>query len=185
MGKVTVLISITPGGFADAENVIIDPEFFDFTHLLMSKADMVAFGKSTFEIFQDRWPQRLLDETAPQWVRDMAKALHGIPKVVFSSTLKDITWYNATIINKLDTDYIKSFKQSDVSMLIFGSPGLINALTELSAVDDYYFNIQPMISGNGKVRLFDKIDTSLPLKFISCKQMASGANIMHYQPKKL
>jgi hypothetical protein len=59
MGKVIVLISTTPDGFAESQNVIIDPEFFAFTHSLMDVSEAVIFGRNTFEQFQGRWPLRL------------------------------------------------------------------------------------------------------------------------------
>jgi dihydrofolate reductase len=184
MGKVVVLISTTPDGFANAENIIINPEFFEFTHSLMSTAEIVAFGRNTFEIFQDRWPKRLQDENSTEWVKKMAQALHDIPKIVFSSTLKKTSWHNSSIVNKLDLDYIKAFKQNNSgTLLTFGSLSLIEALTEMKMVDDYYFNIQPIIAGKGETRFFSKINlnSSHSLKYIDCKLLASGAHIIHYQ----
>lgn len=184
MGKVTVLISTTLDGFADAQNIIIDPEFFEFTHSLMSTAEIVAFGRNTFEIFQERWPQRLRDESTPEWMRKMAQSLHDIPKVVFSSTLKKTTWNNSTIVGKLEADYIKSFKQNDGgTMLTFGSLSLIEALTEMKMVDDYYFNVQPLLPGKGESRFFSKMNLSGShlLKYVDNTQLASGAHVIHYK----
>ena len=184
MGKVIVLISTTLDGYADAQNVIVDPEFFEFIHSLMTTTEIVAFGRNTFEIFQERWPQRLQDEATPEWIRKMAQSLHDIPKVVFSSTLKKTTWHNSKIINKLDVDYIKAFKQNSSSALItFGSPSLVEELTEMNVVDDYYFNVLPLLPGKGESRFFSKMNlhAPLPLKYVDCKQQTSGAHIIHYK----
>lgn len=184
MGKVMVLISITPDGFADAQNVIADPEFFEFTNTLMAAADVAAFGRLTFEMFQERWPQRLLDEATPDWVRKMAKALHDIPKIVFSSTLKTTAWHNSTISDQLSADYINAFKRdNDGALLTFGSLSLIEKLTEMNLVDDYYFNVLPLLPGTGDARLFSKLNLNIPhsLKFIDCKHFTSGAHVIHYQ----
>jgi dihydrofolate reductase len=185
MGKVMVSISITPDGFADAQNVIVDPEFFKFTLELMADADVVAFGRHTFEMFQGRWPQRLTDPDTPHWVREMAQSLHDIPKVVFSSTLKSTTWHNSTIVNQPFSDYINAFKRDDSgALLTFGSLSLIEALTEKGLVDDYYFNVMPLILGKGEGRLFRQFNLNAPiaLKYVDCKRLASGAQIIHYQP---
>ena len=184
MGKVIVSISMTVDGFVDGENVVIDPEFFEFTHELMSRTTLAAFGRHTFEVFQERWPKRLLDPNTAGWMRRMAKALHDIPKVVFSSTLNATTWNNSTIVDRLDFDYINSFKQnSEGTLMTVGSPGLVEALTAMNMVDEYYFTVQPVIAGKGQVRFFDKV--SLPercsLKYMDCKQLANGAHIVHYE----
>lgn len=184
MGKVIVLISVTPDGFADAQNVIVDPEFFEFTHSLMSEADVAAFGRLTFEMFQERWPQRLLDEDTPDWVRKMAKALTDIPKVVFSSTLKKTTWHNSTISDQLNAEYINAFKRdNNGALLTFGSLSVIEKLTEMNLVDDYYFNIQPVLPGKGDARFFSKLKLNIPhpLKYVGSKDLASGAHVIHYQ----
>ena len=114
----------------------------------------------------------------------MAQSLHDIQKIVFSSTLKTTTWHNSTIVNKLEIDYIKSFqKNSKGGLLTFGSLSLVESLIELNLVDDYYFNIQPLIPGKGDARFFSKMNLKAPhsLKYIDYKQLTSGAHIIHYQ----
>jgi len=184
MGKVIVLVSTTLDGYADAQNITIDSEFFEFTHGLMANTRIVAFGRNTFETFQERWMQRLRDDSTPAWMMKMAKALRDIPKVVFSSTLKKTSWHNSTIVNKLDVDYIKAFKANNAgALLTFGSLNLVEALTEMNVVDDYYFNVQPLIPGKGETRFFGRMNLKapLPLKYVECKQQASGAHIIHYK----
>lgn len=184
MGKIIVLISTTPDGFAEAQDVIIDSEFFEFVHSLLSVSEAVVFGRNTFEQFQDRWPQRLQDDNSSEWIKKMAQRLHDIQKVVFSSTLKTTTWNNSKIVNKIDIDYIKSFKNSSKNgLLTFGSLSVIESLIEMKMVDDYYFNIQPLIAGKGKARFFSNRNLNTPnlLKYVDYKQLASGAHIIHYQ----
>jgi len=184
MGKVIVLISVTPDGFADAENVMANAEFFEFMHPLISAANALAFGRHTFEMFQERWPKRLVDENTQDWVRKMAQALHDIPKIVFSSTLKETSWHNSSISHQLNVNYINDFKRdNNGALLTFGSLSLIEKLTEMNLVDDYYFNILPVLSGKGDARLFSKLNLNKPhpLKFIECKHFAFGGNIIHYQ----
>jgi len=184
MGKVVVSISITPDGFVDGQNVIVDAGLFDFVQSLMADAEFVAFGRNTFEMFQERWPPRLKDENVPDWMREMARSLHNIPKVVFSSTLKNTTWNNSTTIDQLTLDYIKTFKQNRKgTLLTFGSIGLIESLTKMNVVDDYYFNVMPVLPGKGDVRFFSKLNLSatLPLKYVASQGLASGAHVIHYK----
>ena len=184
MGNVTVLISTTLDGFADAQHVIVDPEFFALTHSLMEKAEVAAFGRHTFEIFQERWPKRLEDKNSPEWIRKMAQDLHDMPKLVFSSTLNMTTWNKSSIVPALDLEYITAFKKNNRgSFLTFGSISLIETLTKMNVVDDYYFNVQPVLSGKGDTRFFSKFNLETPqaLKYVDSKQQASGAHILHYK----
>lgn len=184
MGKVVSLISTTTDGFVDGKYAIIDAEFFEFTHGLLSDANTIAFGRNTFEQFQGRWPLILEQKNEPEWRVKMARALNERHKAVYSSTLKTTTWNNSSIVQKVDTGHFNSYKQEGKEgLLTFGSLGLVAALTEMKLIDEYYFCIQPLIAGNGGERLFNKmkLNTNCPLNYVDSKQLKSGVHIIHYQ----
>jgi dihydrofolate reductase len=184
MGKIISSINITPDGFVDAQYTNADAEFFEFTHDLLAETQAVAFGRNTFELFQQVWPARLENKDTPKWQLRMAQALNDIPKQVYSSGLSSTTWSNSTIVKAMDVKSISQFKKADQKgLLILGSPGLVVALTEKQLVDDYYFCIQPLIAGGGSARLFDKIKLNAhqPLKLKSTKSLQSGVVIVHYE----
>jgi dihydrofolate reductase len=184
MGKVISLINTTPDGFADARYTIADNEFYEFSQGLLSDIQTIAFGRNTFELFQNLWPSRLESENATEWQIKLAKKLTDMPKVVYSSTLQSTKWINTTIAQKVDSANINSYKQEGKKgLIIHGSLQLVASLTEMKLIDEYYFCIQPFIAGNGSVRLFDKVnlETNSPLKYIGSKQLKSGVHIIHYQ----
>lgn len=184
MGKLISLINITADGFADSQYVIADAEFHEFVHSLLATTHTVAFGRGSFELFQGVWPPILEKENSPVSQLKMAKALNDIPKSVYSSTLETTTWNNSTIVQSIDPAQINQIKiQEEKNLLTIGSPGMIAALTQYNLVDEYYFAVQPLIAGNGNVRMFDqlKLSTKQPLKFISSKQLKSGVVIINYQ----
>jgi dihydrofolate reductase len=184
MGKVMSLINVTPDGFLDGKYAVIDAEFFEFTHGLLAETRTVAFGRNTFELFQNRWPSILEDENAPAWSVKMARALNDKHKAVYSSTLKTTIWNNSAIVKKVDAEDIDAYKQGDKGgLLTLGSLELVATLTEMKLIADYYFCIQPIIAGKGEVRFFDKInlDTVRPLKYKDSTQLNSGVHIIHYQ----
>ena len=184
MGKVISLINTTPDGFVDSQYVNADAEFHEFVHGLLAETQTVAFGRNSFELFQQIWPAILEKEDAEESQVRMAKALTDKPKYVFSSGLTSTTWSNSTIVKAIDAVAINQFKQpGQQGLLTIGSPGLVAELTKQQLVDDYYFCIQSVIAGNGGVRLFDKLplDARLPLKFVESNQLKSGVIIIHYQ----
>jgi len=184
MGKVISLINTTPDGFADGHYTIADAEFFEFTHSILADISTVAFGRNSFDLFQKIWPPRLKKENATEWQVKMANALTDIPKVVYSSTLTTTIWGNSTIVKRIDVEYINSYKQKGKKgLLTLASPNLVAALTEMKLIDDYYFCIQPLLAGNGSVRLFDKVKLNepRPLRYVDSKQLKSGVHIIHYQ----
>jgi len=183
MGKVISLINSTPDGFVDSHYVIADAEFHEFVHGLLANTQTVAFGRNSFELFQQVWPPILEKENQPNSQVKMAKALHDMPKIAYSSTLDTTTWNNSTIVKSLDAGQINQVKKdSSKDLLTIGSPGLVAALTKLNLVDEYYFAIQPVIAGGGNVRFFDKmnLDIRQPLKFVAARPLKSGVVILNY-----
>jgi dihydrofolate reductase len=184
MGKVISFINTTPDGFVDSQYVCPDPEYFEFIHDLLAETQTVAYGRNTFELFQEIWPARLESQDTPDWQVKMAQVLTDIPKQVYSSGLNATTWNNSTIVKAIDADAINQFKQGDQKgLLTFGSMGLVAALTEKQLVDDYYFCFQSLIAGGGSIRLFDtiKLNAPQPLKLKSAKVLESGLVILHYE----
>ncbi len=185
MGKIISLINTTPDGSVDSQYAAnVDAEFFEFVHDLLAETQTVVFGRNTFEWWQQVWQARLEKDSNPEWVVRMARALNQIPKQVYSSGLNSTTWNNSTIVKAIDADVINQFKQANQKgLLTFGSLGLVAALTEKQLVDDYYFCIHSLISGDGSVRLFDKIKLNAPqpLKLKSTKVLQSGMVIVHYE----
>ena len=184
MGKIISLINTTPDGFLDLQYGNADAEFFEVTHQLLAGTQAVAFGRKTFELFQQVWPSRLENKATPEYQVKMAQALHDIPKQAYSSGLETTTWHNSTILKSIEPEAINHFKQGgQKGLLILGSLELVAALTEKHLVDDYYFAIQPLIAGSGNFRLFDKIklNATVPLKLKSTKALQSGVVILHYE----
>ena len=184
MGKIVSFINTTPDGFVDSQYVTPDPEYFAFVHDVLTEIQTVAYGRNTFELFQQLWPARLESEETPEWQLRMAQALTDIPKQVYSSGLNSTTWNNSTIVRAVDVEAINRFKQADQKgLLTFGSMELVAELTEKQLVDDYYFCVQSLLAGGGSARLFDKIKLNAPqpLKLKSTTVLQSGVVIVHYE----
>lgn len=187
MGKIISLINTTPDGFVDSQYVNADAEFHEFVHTnLLSRTKTVAFGRHSFELFQQVWPAVLEKDSAPESQVRMARALTDKPKNVYSSTLSKTSWNNTSIVKAIDPAQISSYKQeNEKGLLTIGSPGLVANLTQLNLVDDYYFCIQPLIAGGGNTRLFDKLKLEVrqSLQLVDTHQLKTGVMILHYQRK--
>ena len=184
MGKIISLINTTPDGFVDSQYVNADAEFHEFVHGLLSETQVVAFGRNSFELFQQIWPAILQKPDSPEPQVRMAQALTDKPKYVYSTTLNATSWKNTTTIKAIDPDQLNRFRVHDQpGLLTIGSPGLVAGLTQVNLVDNYYFCLQSMIAGNGKTRLFDKINlpASLSLKLVDVRQLKTGVVIVHYE----
>jgi len=185
MGKIICLINETADGFVDSQYVIANDEFHEFVHGILDESAAVGFGRSTFELFQGVWPPMLEKPGVSEALVRMARRLGAMDKIAFSTGLPAVRWANSRIVRAADKELIASFKEGAKGLLTIGSPGLVASLTAMGVVDEYYFPIQPVIAGGGKVRLFDglSLDERRPLQFLDSARLGSGVNILHYTVK--
>src|SRR6266540_1395311 len=118
-------------------------------------ADTVLFGRRTYEQFAAFWPHALDESPAspnphaagrvsPE-MRAMAVMLNEATKLVFSRTLKRVTWNNSHIRRELDPNEIEAMKeQPGNDMMIFGSGSLVSQLAQHGLIDEYQFVVMPV-----------------------------------------
>ena len=100
MRKLTVFNQIsvdgyfrTPGGdSAWMHQQDDDAEFNEFTASNARGGGALLFGRTTYEMMASFWPTPVAAEQFPV----VAKQMNSLPKVVFSRTLKKVSWNNTT-----------------------------------------------------------------------------------------
>jgi dihydrofolate reductase len=158
MRKIVCSINITPDGFCNHQDVIADRELHQFINKLTRNADTVILGRSTYDLFAEFWPAAANDKSLPKEMQEFGQLISNIHKIVISKKEKlKSHWQNSTILRSVTKQKIIALKQKKgKNILILGSPSIVDILTKLELIDEYYFSIQPIISGKGK-RLFEKI----------------------------
>jgi dihydrofolate reductase len=77
--------------------------------------------------------------------------MNDATKLVFSRTLKEVTWNNARLVRELDVDEITALKQRPgKNMMIFGSASIVSQLTQHGLIDEYRFVVCPVFLGDGR-----------------------------------
>jgi dihydrofolate reductase len=167
-----------PGGEIDWHNV--DQEFNDFANEQLSSADLLVFGRVTYEGMASYWP-------TPAGLRDdpiIAGRMNTIPKVVFSKTMKQAEWQNTRLVGENIGEEMSNLKkQPGKNMFIFGSANLALAFTKLGLIDEYRLIVNPVVLGKGR-SLFEGMSDRLYLKLISSRNFKSGNVLLSYQPVK-
>lgn len=158
----------------------------------MPGTDTVLFGRRTYELFEQFWPRAAEEpETAqdphdpkrrsPE-IRAMAIFFNQVTKLVFSRTLKEVTWKNTRLLHEFDPREIEAMKkQPGKDMIIFGSGSIVSQLTEHGLIDDYRFVVNPILLGNGR-ELVSGVSKSLKLKLLEQKAYRSGNVMLRYAP---
>ena len=108
----------------------------------ISGVDTFLFGRRTYELFEGFWRHALGDSStvpdphdpgrrSPEH-RSIAIALNEMTKVVFSRTLKDVTWKNSRLLHELDPREVETMKrQPGKDMIVFGSGSIVSQLTSV------------------------------------------------------
>jgi len=152
--------------------------------------DMILFGHRTYELFEAFWPHALDDSpTSPDphdagrlspEMRAMAVMLNETPKLVFSRTLKEVTWKNSRLLHRFDPREIEAMKrQPGKDMIIFGSGSIVSQLTEHGLIDEYQFVVSPILLGSGRP-LLSGVSKSLRLDLLEAKKYPSGNVMLRY-----
>ncbi|MBI2496996.1 MAG: dihydrofolate reductase, partial [Opitutae bacterium] len=137
-----------------------DKEWNDFTAANAGGRGTLVFGRVTYELMAGFWPTPM----AKQMMPEVAAGMNRMPKVVFSRTLRQVTWENTRLMKgDLVTEMRKLKKSSDRDLVILGSGSLVAQLAPAGLIDEFRIVVAPLALGRGRT-LFDGIKQRLPLK---------------------
>jgi dihydrofolate reductase len=162
--KVIMLNRVSIDGFFAGPNgeiydwFINDPEVDKAAHE-MAQADTILFGRVTYQLFESVWPNVAVDPNAPKEARIIANEVNEMTKVVFSKTLKEVTWENSKLFNGNLSEEVKTRKWS--------------------RHDEYLFVLTPVVLGAGKP-LFKDVK-KFNLEFLEARDFNSGNVLLHYK----
>ena len=105
-------------------------------------------------------------------------------KVVFSKTLKEVTWENSKLVKGDVTKEVSKLKQGEgLDIVIFGSGTIVQQLTDEGLIDEYLIAVTPVILGAGKP-LFKDVK-KINLELLETRNFKSGNVLLHYGTDKL
>ena len=180
MRKIIFSINVTIDGYADHTAGIADDELHEFFADLLDSVDVVLFGRKTYELMAGFWPNAREDPRSTESIIKFANKYNSISKVVFSKTLNDVGWNNTALNKGNMVDEVLKIKKQSGKSISAGSLSIASALTEKQLIDEYWFLIQPIILGKGKL-LFEDLNRRSNLKLVDTKTLKSGVAVLHYQ----
>jgi dihydrofolate reductase len=143
-------------------------------------ADVMLFGRVTYDSFAGAWPER---EAAGEADAVMAKHLGDIRKIVASRSPMTFTWRNS---EQLSGDLVEAAEalKADPSInriALSGSTSVTRQLLEAGLVDELHLFIHPATAGSG-LRLFEDGTPPMNLKLLSSNAFATGVVHLVYGP---
>jgi dihydrofolate reductase len=183
MGKVTVAMYVSvdgvvedPGGAEGSEHggwsgPYFNDELQQMQWELLAVSDALLLGRVTYEGFAKAWPDMAHEEG------EFADRMNSLPKYVATRTLTALEW-NATALQGEVTEAMADLKdQSDLNLLIYGSPTLVDHLTRHGLIDEFRLMVHPIAVGAGQ-RMFAQVGT--PLRLVDIKSTRTGVVVLTY-----
>lgn len=130
-------------------------------------------GRVTYEQMAAYWP------TA---TNAYAPFMNDLPKIVFSSTLRETPWGPTRVIRGPLADEVAALKQeAGKDLVVHGGASFVQALSRHGLIDEYRLVIRPVAVGSG-LPLFEDLPKALSLTLVEARSFASGALANVYRP---
>ena len=148
-----------------------DPTMYEFKGREAFDAEAQLLGRRTYEGFAAAWPER---------EGDFADRFNTMPKYVVSSTLKDPTWTNTSVLRSLDE--VAELRATDGGpLLVAGSGTLVQGLHKAGLVDQWNLMVFPVILGSG-LRLFPSdAEDKFKLRIVDTTTYANGVQLQVFR----
>ena len=136
-------------------------------------SEALLLGRRSYEFFAARWPSR---------GGVYADRLNAMPKYVVSSTLRDPSWNNASVLGGDAVNEVSKLKrQLDGDIVVYGSIQLVRTLVEHDLADELRLMIYPVVLGAGE-RLFGETSNKKPMRLTGNRTVGDGLAFLAYQP---
>lgn len=183
MRKLVFSINMTLDGYIDHTAGIADDELHERASELIKTADIILFGRITYQLMAEFWPTAPSDPSLSPSVKEFAKTINGIQKIVYSKTLENVSW-NTKILREIDPVEIKEMKNSPGKSILLGpGPDVARTFMKFDLIDEYRFVMHPIILGKG-MRLFAETDKRTDLLLVDQYTLQSGVVELVFQRKK-
>jgi dihydrofolate reductase len=174
-------INITLDGCCDHTKGIANEETHEYFTDLLRGADLLVFGRKTYELMVPFWPDLAKSQSMTKAENEFAQAFDSINKIVFSRTLESTEDRNTRIVRTNLRDEIVKLKQEPGKNILVGGVSVPSQLIALGLVDEYRFVVHPIIVGEGR-RLLEglSLQQSPQLKLAESKTFKSGVVALRY-----
>jgi dihydrofolate reductase len=146
----------------------------------VASADCILLsGKLAEGGFIDHWAAVADDPHSPQ--NGFASDIANARKIIFSTTVKESRWDNATVAAGGLTDVVTALKRGrGKNILAFGGAGFASSLIERDLVDEYQLIVNPTVLGSG-LPIFDDLREPLDLSLLGSESYGDGIVVLTYR----
>jgi dihydrofolate reductase len=143
-------------------------------------ADVMLFGRVTYDSFAGAWPDR---EAAGEADAAFAKHIGDMRKIVVSRRPLTFTWRNSEQLAGDLVDTVTQLKRDPAigRIALSGSVSVVRQLLDAGLVDELHLFVHPAVAGTG-LRLFDDGGPARQFKLLSSQPFRTGVIQLVYGP---
>ena len=180
MRNLIYAINITIDGCCDHTKMIGDEEMHEYFTHLMSAADLLVFGRKTYQLMVPFWPEVARNHSMTKAANAFADTFDSINRVVFSRSLESADGKTRILRTGLQEE-ISKFKKEGGKNILVGGVSVPSQLIQLGLVDEYCFVVQPIVVGEGRGLLEGvSLQEKLQLKLVESRTFQSGCVALRY-----
>jgi len=180
MAHVIYSINVTASGLCHHLDSATGEAHHQYALDLTSSAEALVFGRNTFDLFMQFWPDAVNRSDLPEGTVALAQAFDAVPKYVISSQPVALTWKNTRHLQGPDLEGArKELEKLEGSVVIFGSPGLATSLLNEGLVNEIHILAQPYIGVEGP-HVFDGLKKRVALGLLDAMPMPEGSVLLRY-----
>lgn len=191
MGKLIYSITTSLDGFAADKNghfewAMPSEEVHAFVNDLVHDTGTFLFGRAMYEVMKvwERIPtegvNEMMDDPSPA-MNDFAKIWRAAKKIVYSTTLTEVTTANTTIERVFNPETVKKLVAEGEQDFGIGGPRLAAEAIRAGMVDEYHQIIVPQLVGGGIHWLPEGVSSRLAL--VDVRKFDNG--FVHLQYRRI
>jgi dihydrofolate reductase len=154
-----------------------DEEVHAFINDLERSVGTHLYGRRMYEVLVAWETLDTADE--PPVVQDFAEIWRGVDKVVYSTTLDEVSSARTRIEREFDPDAVRQLKASAGSDISVGGPNLAAQAIAAGLVDELHLFLSPVIVGGGTKALPEGV--RLDLELLDDRRIGNGTVALHYR----
>jgi len=129
----------------------ITPEAKAYFTKMRERSDTILVGRVNYEGYLSYWPRVKDDPKASREDVELARWLDDVAKVVFSRTLREVTWKGARLARAGAAEEVAALKRAPgKDIIIQNSTRLTQSLLAAGLVDELNIMVAPAVVGAGR-----------------------------------
>jgi dihydrofolate reductase len=157
-----------------------DEAVHSFVNDLERDIGTYLYGRRMYEVMQ-YWETAPTDDGQPPYLADYARIWQATDKIVYSTTLDNVSTARTKLEPSFDPDTVRAMKEENERELSIGGPGLAASALRAGLVDHIGRIVVPAVVGGGTAFLPDGL--RLDLELLDEHGFPDGAVYLAYRVK--